>query len=302
MSPPTNPPYATVVVTYLSADHLTNCLAAVTSPVWVIDNSPQPLPDPPAHYEHHPENLGFAGGVNRGFALTTEPFVLVLNPDCILLTGVDAMLAEFANPQVAAVGGRLVDPQGATQLGFTLRRFPTATTLAFEILGLNRLLPSNGVNRRYRCLDLDLSQSQTVDQPAGAFLMVRRAAWQAIGGFDNQFHPVWFEDVDFCKRLKTDNWTIRYTSEDLAHHVGGHSVSQMSSSSRTLAWYGSLQRYSGKHLSRAGRWLVALSLVVSVLPRGLMGALQEGTPAPLFAQTRVAWSAIKHLIFEDLGS
>jgi predicted glycosyltransferase involved in capsule biosynthesis len=39
-----------------------------------------------------------------------------------------------------------------------------------------------------------------VEQPAGAFLMVRRAVWQELGGFDESFFPLWFEDVDFCRR------------------------------------------------------------------------------------------------------
>jgi N-acetylglucosaminyl-diphospho-decaprenol L-rhamnosyltransferase len=296
------PPVATVVVAYLSADHLDACLASTPAPTWVIDNSPHPLPHPPPHYEHHPANPGFAAAVNRGFALTTAPFVLVLNPDCVLLTTVDPMLAEFADPQVGAVGGRLVDAAGHTQAGFTVRRFPTPLSLAFEILGINRLFPANAVNRRYRCLDLDLHQRQAVDQPAGAFLLIRRTAWQAIGGFDERFQPVWFEDVDFCKRLKTANWTIRYIPEAIAQHAGGHSVGRMSSTSKTLAWYGSLLRYSGKHLPRAGRWLVALSLIGSVLPRGVLGLMREGTPAPLLAHIRVSRLAIKRLIFEDLGS
>ena len=298
-----SPQLATVVVAYHSGAWLPACLARTPRPVWVIDNSPAPAAPPAgAHYEHHPENLGFAGAVNRAFALTTEPFVLVLNPDCLLLGGVDSMVAEFNDPRVGAVGGRLVDASGQTQTGFTVRRFPGALSLAFEILGINRLFPANAVNQRYRCLDLDLTRKQAVDQPAGAFLMMRREAWQSIGGWDQQFHPVWFEDVDFCKRLKTANWAIRYIPEATAQHAGGHSVSQMSGTSKTAAWYGSLLRYSGKHLSRAGRWLVALSMIVSMLPRGAVGAMREGTLAPMRVQLRMTGLAIKRLIFEDLGT
>ncbi len=70
------------------------------------------------------------------------------------------------------------------------------------MLGLNRLWPGNPVNRRYRCLDLDLEAAADVEQPAGAFLLIRRDAWQALGGFDEGFHPIWFEDVDFLKRAR----------------------------------------------------------------------------------------------------
>lgn len=288
MNPPA--PLATVIVAYLSGDHLPACLRAAPQPAVVIDNSP------PA------ENLGFAGGVNRGFVLSKAPFVLILNPDCLLLTGVDAMLAEFAHPRVGAVGGRLVDATERTQTGFTVRRFPTALTLSFEVLGLNRLFPGNPVNRRYRCLDLDLERTQCVEQPAGAFLMVRREAFDQVGGFDEAFHPVWFEDVDFCKRLRAEGWEVRYTPEAIAQHAGGHSVGRLDPTSKTVAWYGSLLRYSAKHFPRPGRWLLAVSMVVSALPRGIFGAFRDGDASPVGAHVRVAWLAIKRLIIEDFES
>ncbi|MEI9812824.1 MAG: hypothetical protein WDO18_09200 [Acidobacteriota bacterium] len=81
-------------------------------------------------------------------------------------------------------GGRLTDENGRAQAGFTIRRFPTPRILAQELLGLNRLVPSNGANRSYRYLDRDLATPGPADQPAGAFLMVRRDVWQRIAGFD----------------------------------------------------------------------------------------------------------------------
>jgi len=287
---------ATVIVAYHSEDHLPACVAAAPPPVWVVDNSAAGQP-----------NLGFAGGVNRGFVLSKEPFVLVLNPDCVVVNAaaaVEAMLAEFdRDAQVGAVGGLLLDAEtGHPQTGFTVRRFPTSVSLACEVLGLNWLWPGNPVNRKYRCLDLNLSAPQDVDQPAGAFLMIRRAAFDAIGGFDTRFHPVWFEDVDFCKRLKTAGWAVRYTPEAIARHAGGHAVHRMPAASKTLAWYGSLQWYAAKHFARPGRWLVALSLLGSALPRGVAGMLRQSNPSLLGVQLRVAAFAVKRLIFEDLKS
>ena len=64
------------------------------------------------------------------------------------------------------------------------------------------------MNRRYRCLDADYSKAQQVEQPAGACLAIKREAWDTVGGMDTQFAPVWFEDVDFCKRLIDSGRTI----------------------------------------------------------------------------------------------
>ena len=127
-------------------------------------------------------------------------------------------------------------PDGRAELGFNVRAFPTATSLAFEILGVNRLLPKNSFNRAYR-IELDPERETEVDQPAGAFLMINRAAWDAVGGFDEDFWPVWFEDVDFCLRLRQAGYRILYAPRTMAHHIGGHSAARLSWEQRQLFWY-----------------------------------------------------------------
>src|SRR6185437_7858278 len=144
------------------------------------------------------ENQGFAAAVNQGVRAVDAEYLLLLNPDAKLLTGIDALVD--ASRQFGLAAGKLVDAVGNPQRGFNLRRFPTTASLFFELAGLNRLWPSNPVNREYRCLDRDPDQGGPVEQPAGAFLMFRRDVWQRLNGFDEQFHPVWFEDVDFCRR------------------------------------------------------------------------------------------------------
>ncbi len=145
------------------------------------------------------ENRGFAAAVNQGVAATDAEFVLILNPDVKLLTSVDALVE--ASERYGLAAGKLTDLNGRAQTGFTLRRFPTATALIFELFGINRLWPSNPVNRRLSLSrSVDLDQPGSVEQPAGAFLMFRRDVWERLGGFDERFHPIWFEDVDFCRR------------------------------------------------------------------------------------------------------
>ncbi len=111
---------------------------------------------------------------------------------------------------------RTADPQS----GFTIRRFPTPAALIFELFGINRLWPSNPVNRHYRYLDRDLDQPGPVEQPAGAFLMTRRDVWESLHGFDESFHPVWFEDVDYCKRASGSGYQIRICAIRPGHPPG----------------------------------------------------------------------------------
>jgi GT2 family glycosyltransferase len=148
-----------------------------------------------------------------------------------------------------------------------VRRFPTALTLAFEVLGLNRFLPSNRVNRRWRCMDLDLSKPCEIEQPAGAYLMIRHAVWRELGGFDEAFYPLWFEDVDFCFRLCANKHHVRFVPSAVAKHTGAHSIRKIPVEFRLLYWYGSLLRYAAKHCRPYARQLLCLAVVSGAFAR-----------------------------------
>ena len=173
-------------------------------------------------------------------------------------------------------GGKLTGPDGSTQIGFTFRQFPTPLVLFFETIGLNRIWPSNSVNRRYRCLDVNHEAAQQVDQPAGAMLMVRNDVWALLNGFDEQFFPVWFEDVDFCRRAAEAGFRAAYVPSVEGSHEGGHSVLQIPNRSRRRYWYASLMKYSRKHFGRAGRGLVAGGVAGAALVRSVGALLQLG--------------------------
>jgi GT2 family glycosyltransferase len=200
--------------------------------------------------------------VNQAVERLDAGCILLLNPDTQLLTPLENLCAEFRKPGVGAATGALVDTgTGAPQSGFAVRRLPAASTLVCETLGLNRLFPRNPVNRRYRCADWDPALPGAVDQPAGAFLMFRRDVWQMLGGMDERFYPIWFEDVDFCKRLKDAGFEIRYRPDVRAAHEGGHSAGKLVSASRFQYWYVSLLRYSEKHFAPAPFRLVSAAVL-----------------------------------------
>jgi hypothetical protein len=114
-----------------------------------------------------------------------------------------------------------------------------------------------------------------VDQPAGAFLMTRRDVWKTLQGFDEGFHPVWFEDVDFCKRASDSEYRIEYVPSVQAAHRGGHSVGQIARGCRALYWCVSLTRYAAKHFRSAGYRAVCLAVVLSSFPRMVAGMIQD---------------------------
>lgn len=221
-------------------------------------------------------NRGFAAAVNRGVReAAAGDFILLLNPDTELLTAIAPLVESAGRGGVAA--GRLVDAAGDTQAGFTIRRFPTPISLAFELLGINRLWPSNQVNRAYRYLDRDLDQPGSVEQPAGAFLMFRQDVWEKLGGWDEQFYPVWFEDVDFCRRAVDAGYQIAYVPSAVARHRGGHSVSRVSSQRRASYWCVSLLTYAAKHFGPGAFRGICAAVVLSSIPRMVAGMISERT-------------------------
>lgn len=212
-------------------------------------------------------NRGFAGAANQAFRATGSKCVLLLNPDAVLERPVDLGRMVEVCEEFGLASGLLVDLAGVPQSGFFTRSLPTPVILSFEALGLNRLWPSNPVNRRYRCLDLAPDRESFVEQPAGALVMIRRDVWERLGGLDEEFHPVWFEDADFCRRALDAGYKIRFTPSVRARHEGGHSVLRVERKTREVLWYGSLLRYALKHFGAPGFRLVCVSVALGAAGR-----------------------------------
>jgi N-acetylglucosaminyl-diphospho-decaprenol L-rhamnosyltransferase len=228
-------------------------------------------------------NAGFAGAVNQAAKVAEGDVFLILNPDTIARSGSLDKLAEGLRADgVGAAGGLLLNDAGLPQKGFTVRRFPTLGAMLAEVLLVNRVWPGNPWNMRYRCLDLDYGNAQEVDQPAGACLAVKRQAWDELNGFDEGFFPVWFEDVDFCRRLRSAGWKAVYCPDAIFSHAGGHSVSKLAFRERQSYWYKNLIRYFAKHYSRVQVSALRAGITAGLLLRALLslvGFKARGTSA-----------------------
>ena len=276
---------AIVIVTYNSAAEIGGCLDALhalpsgDAEIVVVDNASTDATrslvcDRGVRTIANPLNSGFAAALNQGVRATTAPLILSLNPDAHFVRGLDAMAATFDSPageKIGAVGGMLIGADNSPQRGFMARNLPSPAALIFEVLGINRLWPSNPVNWHYRCLGLDLMRVSRVDQPAGAFLMFPRAAWATVGGFDESFRPVWFEDVDFCARLRSAGFCAYYNPGAVAQHAGSHSISALALENRARYWYGNLLGYAAKHYRSAAFRTTCVAVAVGAALRGVCG-------------------------------
>ena len=256
--------------------HLREAVASVPDgvPVVVVDNassdgSAEIARSAGARVIEAGANLGFGSACNRA-AREGAPSetILFLNPDAALVDGprtIAALLAALdADPAVAAVAPRLT---GDGQETFQLRRLPSMGSLFREAFLVDRLFPKNPGFRHDRYLDRDREAAFDVEQPAAAALLVRRDAFEALGGFDPVYSPAWFEDVDFSARLLESGHRIRYVPEGRATHVGGVTMNALPYRDFRPAYVRNLFLYLARHASPGVRAVARLSTLLGALVR-----------------------------------
>ena len=294
-----------VIVTYFSEAEIGSCLDAIMrqdADIVVVDNgssdgSVAEAARRGARVIANPSNRGFAAAANQGFAALQSTYALLLNPDAVLHRGLDALRAACRQPHAAGAGGLLLGSDGKPQVGFMVRGLPTPAVFVLEALLLNRIWPGNPVNRRYRGLELDYSKRMTVEQPAGAFLMIRRAVWEELGGFDERFCPLWFEDVDFCRRAVDRGYLWYYEPQAVAGHSGAHSIPKITVEMRRVYWYRSLLRYAAGHFGSTALRVVCLAVLAGSFVRALADSARNRSLGPLTGYGRIVKLAGRCLLF-----
>jgi len=87
-------------------------------------------------------------------------------------------------------------------------------------------------------------------------------------------HPAWFEDVDFCQRMRTAGWRLWYAADAHVVHEGGVAMRALGLGSFSAIWYGNLLRYVAKHGSLPARVLIRPLLVIGMLLRTVVSLLR----------------------------
>ncbi|MBI5510086.1 MAG: glycosyltransferase family 2 protein [Deltaproteobacteria bacterium] len=169
------------------------------------------------------DNRGFAVGVNLAAREAKGELLLLLNPDAELSPGNVAAMAQELDlrPEAAALGFRQIDEAGRFQLAVG-----PAPWLSLELarLVLQRRL-DRGDRLLGRALDRALSRPMRVPWVAGSCLLVRRGAFEAVGGFDERFF-LFFEDIDFCLRLASSCGPVFYVPTVTVRHHRGASAAK----------------------------------------------------------------------------
>jgi N-acetylglucosaminyl-diphospho-decaprenol L-rhamnosyltransferase len=211
----------------------------------------------------NPTNPGFGAGQNHGITRTATPYVLLCNPDAEIVAPAVLAGADYleAHPRVGAVQGVVVNRStGAPERsqGVALR----PVHLLGRALGARRLLRRAAVRRLVRRSAALRDHAERVphgpvevEALAATVLLVRREAFDSVGGFDTRYF-LYGEDLDLCRRLRRAGWTLTSLPVVWAVHQSGGSAD--SPASRELHWWRGTMEYAARWWTSA-EWAVAVA-------------------------------------------
>jgi N-acetylglucosaminyl-diphospho-decaprenol L-rhamnosyltransferase len=288
------PSVGIVTVAYRSNAVLAGFLESVshaargTLPVVVVDNAPgggdatEVSAKAGASHLPLPSNPGYGGAVNAGVRELPADvaWVLISNPDVVLSAGsIDALVATGeSDPRIGAVGPAVLNPDGSV--------YPSARAVPSLRTGIGHALFANLWQRNpwtlaYRRETDPSDLTRDAGWLSGACLLVRRSAFEAIGGFDEGYF-MYFEDVDMGFRLGRGGYRNVYEPAASVTHVGAHSTGG-ESARMVAAHHASARRFLSKKYSGWWLWPVRITLRVGLAlrSRAIVRRLKRDGPAPL---------------------
>lgn len=227
-----------IIVNYRSTDYLKNCLQSLYEcisnmpvNVFIQDNASSDglksikalFPD--IQVSVNSTNLGFAKAVNNTLKMCSAPHIMLLNPDTIVKQGFIENIIDYMqnHPDVGIVGPRILNRDGTVQ--GSARSFPTPLTGFFGRTSLfTKWFPNNWITRKSILSHPDNGMEPfCVDWVSGACMVLRQRAIQEVGMMDECFFMYW-EDVDWCRRMWLKGWkVVYYPKPTIVHYVCGSS-------------------------------------------------------------------------------
>jgi GT2 family glycosyltransferase len=249
---------------------------------------------PGAALRTNASNRGFGPAANQAAAAARGDVLLFLNPDTRaegepfspIARAFDADAAAVAvAPRLVEMDGtapppgplRLAPPFSEDQATFQLRRLPTLSSDARELLLFDHLRPNNAGRRFSRYAEADRERAFAVEQAAAAALAVRRDVFERVSGFDEGFAPAWYEDVDLCERLGSEG-KILYLPGARFRHRGGDSASRLGYDRFLPIFYRNALRYRAARYGALARLSYRALLVSGMLLRLAALPFRSGVP------------------------
>jgi GT2 family glycosyltransferase len=230
----TTPEFSFIIVSYKNSDSIEACLGSIealtTEPfeIIVVDNSPDDRTlnivksfrpsrkDFAVRIIERKENVGFSRACNLGASHASGRFLFFLNPDSKLMNDAATLLRRCleARPRALAAGPSILDSAGG--ITRTCRNLPNLGRIILDATGLDSWFGA------YKLTRFGHDSPKRVEQIIGAAMLVRRADYDRLGGMDERFF-IYFEEVDFCKRLLDAGGEIWFWPEARVQHISGGS-------------------------------------------------------------------------------
>ena len=269
----THPAVSVIIVTWNSEQYVQACLRSISPKheiVLVDNNSKDRTVEraskgfPRVHIIRNPRNTGLSHATNKGAKSAAGKYLLLLNPDIILMENTIQKLHELMEKRedIGACGPRFLWSDGRIQR--SCRELPTFKNLFLEFSGLGKLLKRSS----WKMWRFDHKKSREIEQPMGSCLMVRKQLFDQIGGMNEQY-PIFMNDVDLCYRIKEAGHKLYFAADtNVVHYLGGSTgrVKQK----MILEEHRSMYRYLNTHLdNRFLTVLYGLLLLTSTFYRTL---------------------------------
>jgi GT2 family glycosyltransferase len=236
------------------------------------DGSPENIARefPAVRVVRNPTNMGFAASNNRGIREAKGDFVLLLNPDTVVLDGaINKTLAFMESHPAAGISGCILELKDGS-IQESLRSFPTLWNVFCESTFLYRLFPKTKTFGQYYMTNFHYDTVRKVDWLCGAYFMIRREVLDKIGMLDEQFY-MYTEEVDYCYRASQagyETWFI--PGAKIIHYWGGVSAA----GKRVIAWSnGSQMLFFQKHFKGVKKILLETLKCWGLLNRAILFAL-----------------------------
>jgi GT2 family glycosyltransferase len=246
-----------VVVSHGDATALLTSLPALAPQVAeliVIANVPGSVADVPpgTRVIENERPQGFAANANRGIAATSHEFVVVANPDAVAAPDAVETLRAFVQSRARCgiVGPSMVDLEGKPVP--SRRRFPTVGGTLVRRTPLRRLFPPLERQREHYNLDDVPTEPVRADWMLGGFVLLRRAMFDELGGFDSGFR-LYGEDIDLCYRAAKAGWERWFVPAAVVRHEWRRETDVRFFTQRTLWHWRGIARFVRKHPETVAR-------------------------------------------------
>lgn len=224
-----------IIPTFNSENHIEDCMRSlrkelnkylIRANIVIVDNASkdgtiEKVNQKGVKVIRNKDNYGFATAANIGIRRSKSEYVLLLNPDTVILDGAINNLLHCAEANNASIASGLIfNFCGHKQYSYAEK--PDIATLLFVYSNLRKLVPRDFFHKKHYYVGGRINNTKEVDVVTGGFMLINRFLFKRIGYFDEHFF-MYLEDVDFCLRAKARGEKIIVCGRSRIKHYGGAS-------------------------------------------------------------------------------